>query len=381
MRSISPLLIAFLLFAGGALYGQAPVFDELNFEEESTLKPYKPAGANYVFIRSKRGNTGVNKTPEADAILSSEVTEIVLVFTEMDADAEASREEYNQERWENLLLTYPQLFQFSTGYKNVCQCNEQGDGDGFKKAQGFYVYINGKVPKPEAPLAVSTPPVSTPPEPVTKTEPAPPQSPTAPENPPAKAPQKTNEKAPETAPADNTDVSNAPPPPPPAKKESDEEEEEVSRTEAAPKKKAAVAVVKPRRAKDPKACRPPCYGFGDEDLYNFFKENIPLKDKKEKRKAKNWVANVRVQIHFDGSVKKVMVTGADEAFNLKVQEVMKGMGDWKSAVKGGVAVKSEVRFTLKYDKEYKSMRPYDLLINPRPSPKCQCVTDSEIFSD
>jgi hypothetical protein len=45
-------------------------------------------------------------------------------------------------------------------------------------------------------------------------------------------------------------------------------------------------------------------------------------------------------------------------------------------------VKSEVRFNLKYDKETKALKPADMVLLPRPNPKClQCLSDSDIFGD
>lgn len=384
MKPFKSLLTLALLVCSAALSAQAPVFEELEFEPDSLTKPYKPSGKNYVMIRSKRGSEGVNKTPAADAITSSEVTEIVLVYTETDPSALAEREEANRERWENLLKTYPELFQFSTTYKNVCQCTAAGDVEALKKSQGFYVYINGVVPKvAEDPAPVAAAPV---PARVEEKKPAPAAA--APASAEKQKPAPAT-KAPDAAVPDKTNVTKEPPvvekePVKVAEKEHVKEAEPAEDTEEvkeSPKKRpAAPAVTKPRRAKDPKACRPPCYGYGDEDLITFFKDNIPL-NKKEKKKAKNWVANVRLQINHDGSIKKAMVAGTEEAFNLKVEEILKGMNNWNAAVKGGIAVKSEVRFTLKFDKDTKTIKPFDMLINPRPSPKCQCVSDSEIFAD
>jgi hypothetical protein len=314
------------------------------------------------------------------------------VFSETSASGLAEREEANRERWENLLMTYPEFFQFSTTYKNVCQCKYGEENDAFKQVQGFYVYVNGEVPKvaAETPKTPETPKAAETPAPAKET-PAPAKT--------AKVEQtKSVVTEKEVAVPDRTAVKTKEIPPPekvtpvaasaPAKapettvaatapEETAPAEEEVAKP--APKKKPA-ASTKPRRAKDPRACRPACYGFGDEDLNNFFKENIPL-TKKERKKAKNWMANVRLQINFDGSIKKAMVTGQEESFNLKVQEILKSMNNWNAAVKSGVAVKSEVRFVLKYDKETKSIKPFDMIMNPKPTPKCQCVSDSEIFAD
>ena len=373
-------LLAAVLFVLCLPLVSQTAFEEIEFEADSTARTYKPSGKNYVNLKSKRGSSGMNKTPLGDAIVSAEVTEIVLVFSELDASAISEREDANHERWENLYKTYPEYFQFSTTYKNVCQCNTSGDAEAFKAAQGFYIYIAGEVPKVDEPKAPE--PVA----PVTKAvePPAPTPAPTKPvtktEEPVAKAP-KAEENKTET-----------PPPPPPAapvkeapvtkaKEEPTASEEEAPAAEVSKpttKKKTGVATNKPRKAKDKKACRPACYGFGDEDLHVFFKENMNL-SKKEKKKSKKWVCNVKLQIHFDGVVKKAMVTGSNEVCNQKVDEALKLMNKWNCAVKNGVAVKSEVKFTLKYDKASKSLKPFDILANPKPSAKCPCVTDSEIF--
>jgi hypothetical protein len=385
MSALKTFLVLLLFVICLPTFGQT-TFDEMEIEPDSVKSSYRPAGKNYVLIRSKKGTGGLNKTPAADAITSSEVTEIVLVYSETDAAAIAEREESNRERWENLLMTYPELFQFSTTYKNVCQCNSLGDAETFKKTQGFYVYINGEVPKVEEPKAVETPAAPTPAAstPVAvKTETKKTETPAT----------KTVEKA--VTPADNTSVKQKEAPPVIEKKETPvvkqevvkepespvvtENNEESPATEVSkPAAKKKPAVIKARRSSDPKACRQPCYGYGDEDLNIFFKDNIKL-TKKQKRKAKGWMSNVRLQIHFDGTIKKAMVTGSNTDFNQMVEGVIKSMNNWNCAVKGGLAVKSEVKFILKYDKETKSMKPFDMIINPRLGPKCKCMTDSEVF--
>jgi hypothetical protein len=101
--------------------------------------------------------------------------------------------------------------------------------------------------------------------------------------------------------------------------------------------------------------------------------------KKQKRKAKNWVAQVRLQINLDGTIKKAMVTSTEEAFKVQVEEIIKSMNTWNAAVKNGTTVKSEVRFTLKFDKDAKCMKPFDIITNPKSSPRCPCISDGEMF--
>lgn len=366
-------LLSIILFASYLSVGaQTPEYYDLDFEIDSTESAFKPIGKNYTIIRSKRGTSGVNRTPMADAILKAEITEIVLVYTELKTADMAEREEATQERWENLLKTYPELFQYSTTYRNVCQCHSNENPDLLKKTQGFYVYVNGNLPKVNEPKEIEAPEEVEPVVPK-KTETIPVK-----EAPPAekkvektKAPVETEkniepEKLPETSSVNKNEKEEKP--------EVTEEAEET--TKVKPKKKPALA--KPRRSKDPKACRPPCYQNGEDDLNNFFKDHITL-SKKQKRQGKNLSCMIRIQLNFDGSIKKTFVTGPDEILNQEVIGALNSMGPWNSAVKSGVAVKSEVRITLKYDKQSKSIKPSDVMISPRPAPKCKCVSDDEMF--
>ena len=142
MRAIRSFLVIFIITACLSMAGQAPVFEDLTFESDSIASTYKPSGKNYVFLKSKRGTEGMPKTGRADSILSLPITDIILVFSELNPDAINNRIEANQERWENLLKTYPQFFQFSTNYKEMCQCKNGGDAEVFKESQGFYIYYS-----------------------------------------------------------------------------------------------------------------------------------------------------------------------------------------------------------------------------------------------
>lgn len=372
MKQIKTLLSLVILTLANFVSAQSPSYYDITFEVDSLVSPFKSNGSNYVFVRSKRGVDGLNPTTSADSIKTFTISKIVLVFSEESSDALETREEYNQERWENLMLTYPEFFQEKTTYKNICQCSPNAGGSEFKQVQGFYVYyksakIAAPVKKAEEPTVRTEAPAK---EAANKEEPA--KKGAAVEVAIAAAIPVVAATKPETKAAE-----------PIAKKESERKKGEVELIEekeevvaAAPKKKTVSS--KPRKAKDPKACRPTCYGFGDDDLNAFFKDNMTL-SKKERRKAKGWVANVRLQINFDGSIKKAIVTGADTEFNQRVELVVKNMNNWNAAVKNGLTVKSEVRFVLKYDKETKALKPFDMLINPRLAPKCKCTSDEELF--
>jgi len=386
------LLAAIFLITCFPVIGQTE-FEELEFESKSISEAYKPKGRNYAFIRSKKGTSGVNKNEAADAITSAPILEIVLVFTEFSAEDKATRKADNRERWENLMQTYPEYFESYPLYTNICQCNSAGDSAAFKKMQGFYVYYEGE----EGAVVEPTPEVAA--EPVKKAEDkkAPVEEKKVVENKPVVNEEKAvkQEQAPvETKKEPITEAPKEPINEPvkepitqkPVEKEAKKKVEEPVEVEDDEPEQPAVKVAakkrpvagKPRRSKDAKACRSACYGFGDEDLNEFFKTNVVL-SKKQKKKGKQQVAMVQLQLHFDGTIKKAMVTGQNSALNEQVQTAIKGMNAWNAAVKNGLAVKSNVKFTLKYDSSTKSLKANDIMITPRLGPKCVCVSDEEIF--
>jgi hypothetical protein len=354
------------------LAAQTPTYDELNFEADSTTKIYKHAGKNVAFVRSKRGTSGVNKTSKADSILALPITEIVLVFSELDASAIAEREEANRERWENLLLTYPEFFQFTTTYKNVCQCNSSMDAEALKQAQGFYIYFTGAEPKVEEKKpVVKAAPVASPPANKVKEVPV------------AKEVAAKKEKpVEETKKVEKVKESEAP-----VTEEkhhdthaTDDTHHDTHATHDVAKggAKGKVAHAKPRRAKDPKSCRPPCYLGGDEDLNDFFKQSIVL-SKKQKKHGKDLMAVVKINLDLDGTIKKALVTGENEGLNKQIQDAVNSMSPWNAEVKAGITVRSEIKITLKFDPESKSLKPFEVALNHRAGPLCKCISDAEMF--
>lgn len=354
-------------------------YDEMEFEDEELENSYTSTSKNFVLLKSKRGEGGMNTTPEADLLVTakSKIKSIVLVYTETKEEDYDNREEANRERWENLIRTYPGFFQTGTVYKNVCQCSIGGDAEDFKKHQGFYVYVSGALPKAEIsqpPAQVTSQPAETKkaetpavtPKETVIAEPVK-EIPKSEESPAQVVSQKTETPKQETKPVET-------PKQEVVKHETqDEEEEPVVKT---PAKKP----VKIRKAKDPKACRPACYGYSEDDINAFFRDNMVL-SKKEKKKAKNWVANVSIKLNPDGSIKKTMVKGADPEVNKKVETALKSMNNWNAAVKNGITVKADVSFALRYDKTTKAMRPANFVMRPPATPKCKCVSDEEIFGD
>lgn len=378
-------LILILAILISNLKAQAPTFDEMNFDIDSSLTAYKP-GKNFAFTKSKKGSGAMAKLSKIDSIAKFPVNEIVLVFSETSTEDITERDAENQARWENLLISYPDIFQFSTVFKNHCQYNYKGDTVGFKATQGFYIYYTPPAPKKEtAPVKVEEKKEIAK---VEKTENKPKEEKvtlSAKENQPKNEDKKDTKKT-EPVVHTNSKQENTKVKTDSNKKEDDggefvegpEATTEINENDFKTKKK--VGYNKPKKAKDPKACRPAFYGNYDDDLNNFFVSSITL-TKKQRRHSKQLVSMVRIQLNFDGSIKKAMVTGTNTELNETVTNAIKQMDLWNPTVKNGITVKSEVRFTLKYNKDKKGLIPEEMMVNPRLAPKCKCVPDSELFAD
>jgi hypothetical protein len=388
------LSTAFLFLSVFFSVAQAPEYDDLVFDEDEIKGSFKAGNKPYVNLKSKKGSGGMSKTSSGDSIKGFEITDIVLVFTETTEDAADTREENNRERWENLIKTYPEFFQFNTNYKNICQCSIGGNAEALKNTQGFYVYFKAPAPKP---AAVSAPPKEEA-KPVTKTETK--KEEAVKEEPkkeivkeevkkadePSKkqVAEKKEEKKEETKVAAKEEKK-------PAKVVEEEKEEDLNAVTDGPAETSAIEISskhqkrtgysKPKKAKNPKACRPPFYGSGDEDLHVFFKENITL-SKKQRRQVKGDASILKLSLNFDGTIKKALVNGANKDLNELVTLAVKSMDVWNPAVKNGLTVKSEVKITLKYDKATKAIKPMEVMITPRPNPKCtKCLSDAELFDE
>lgn len=353
-----------------------PLYDEMLFESDSITKPYKAIGKNYIIIKSKRGTGGVNKTSSADSIKAMNITDIVLVFTENEPGDLASREVANRERWENLITTYPEFFKENPTLFNTCQCTTTGDAEALKKAQGFYIFIGGKAEAPEPKVVAK------------KEYPAKSAGSGEKKEKVKEEKPKKEEKVKEEKVAKEEKVKEEKPKKEKKVKEEKAPKEEVVKVEEAPvvdepvvakPKKEGYAT--PKKAKDTKVCRPPCYEGGDEGLNEFLKTALPL-SKKQKRHSGDLEATVTLMLNFDGSVKKAIIMAADAEFKKQVEEAVKQMDLWNPAVKGGVTIKSQVKLTLKYDGTSKQIKPFATQIIPRPAPKCtECLSDSQVFGD
>jgi len=391
MKSLKAIFVIALIISSNLVFGQEPSFYELTFGIDSTTTPYKANNDNYVFIRSKRGSEPVKATSAGDSIKSFVIQKIVLVFSESLTSELENRDAYNQERWENLMPTYPEFFQATTTYKNICQCSQDASSPSYKEVQGFYIYYTPKgvsVPKKEVEVVKAEEPKPNEPkkeivkeEPkkvveVAKVEtpkPVEPKKEIAKEEPKKEEPKKAKEvesKVEEVKPVElvkkeepKKEVEAIAPP-------TNTNTEEVSDS----KNKATVPPAKPRKAKDPKACRTACYGTGESDLNAFFKDKVVLTKKMKKDEV-----DLKLQLNVDGTVKKVVIKGENPELNKLVEEAVKDM-IWNASVKSGLTIKSEVKMILKFDKKLKGLKAEELMVSPRLGPKClTCASDDELF--
>ena len=401
MKSIKAIFVIALIISSNLVFGQEPSFYELTFGIDSTTTPYKANNDNFVFIRSKRGSEPVKATSAGDSIKSFVIQKIVLVFSESSTSELENRDAYNQERWENLMPTYPEFFQATTTYKNICQCSQDAAGQDYKAVQGFYIYYTpkaGSEPKKEVEVAkVETPKPAEPKKEVVKEEPK-----KEVESIKKVEPKKAKEveakvevaKVEEVKPVEVVKKEE-----PKKAKEVEAKVEEVKPVEVVkkeePKKeveaitpptstnteevndsknKATGPPAKPRKAKDPKACRTACYGTGESDLNAFFKDKVALTKKMKKDEV-----DLKLQLNVDGTVKKVVIKGENAELNKLVEEAVKDM-IWNASVKSGLTIKSEVKMILKFDKKLKGLKAEELMVSPRLGPKClTCASDDELF--
>ena len=399
MKSIKAIFVIALIISSNLVFGQEPSFYELTFGIDSTTTPYKANNDNFVFIRSKRGTEPVKATSAGDSIKSFVIQKIVLVFSESSTSELENREAYNQERWENLMPTYPEFFQATTTYKNICQCSQDASGPSYKEVQGFYIYYTPKgvsVPKKEVEVVkVETPKAAEPEKEEPKKEvvvakvetpiPVEPKKEIAKEEPKKDVesikkvePKKVKEVEAKVEVAKVEEVK----PVEVVKKEEPKKEVEAitpptnTNTEEVTdsKNKATAPPAKPRKAKDPKACRTACYGTGESDLNAFFKDKVVLTKKMKKDEV-----DLKLQLNVDGTVKKVVIKGENAELNKLVEEAVKDM-IWNASVKSGLTIKSEVKMILKFDKKLKGLKAEELMVSPRLGPKClTCTSDDELF--
>lgn len=397
MKAIKSIFVIALIIASNLVFGQEPSYYDLTFGSDSTTTPYKASNSYYVFIRSKRGAEPVKATTSGDSIKSFVIQKIVLVFSETSTSEIETREEYNQERWENLIAAYPQFFQTKTTYKNSCQCSPEASNPEYKQVQGFYVYYMPKVviePKKEVEVVKAETPkpkeiekiiVDEPKKDVVRVETPKPielkketvkEEPkkvaVAPKKEESKKVKKLETKAEETKPVETVKKEE-----PKKEVESTTESNNTTTEEVSDSKnKPTLPLGKPRKAKDPKACRTACYGNGESDLNAFFRDKIVLTKKMKKDEV-----DLKLQLNVDGTIKKVIVMGDNAELNKLVEEAVKNMV-WNATVKAGLTIKSEVRMILKFDKTLKGLKAGELIVNPRLGPKClTCSSDEELFAN
>jgi len=403
MKSLKTIFVIALVISSNLVFGQEPSFYELTFGTDSTTTPYKANNDNYVFIRSKRGTEPIKATLSGDSIKSFVIQKIVLVFSESSTSEIENREAYNQERWENLMPTYPEFFQPTTTYKNICQCSQDASSPSYKEVQGFYIFYTpkaGSVTKKEVEVVKAETPIPNEPKKETLKEEPKKGAEVAKKEEPKKVVEVAKVETPESIePKKETVKAGTKKEEPKKVKEVEAKVEEVKPVEVVkkeePKKevevitsptntnteevsdsknKATLSLSKPRKAKDPKACRTACYGTGEDDLNAFFKDKVAVTKKMKKDDV-----DLKLQLNVDGTVKKAVIKGENAELNKLVEEAVKDM-IWNASVKSGLTIKSEVKMILKFNKKLKGLKAEELMVSPRLGPKClTCTSDDEMF--
>ena len=96
MKNFSNLFLALFLFSCISISAQAPVFDDLVFEDDSITSTYRATSKHFVYAKAKKGTGGMEKISSLDSMRSFELTDIVLVFSETTSASIANRYDNNK---------------------------------------------------------------------------------------------------------------------------------------------------------------------------------------------------------------------------------------------------------------------------------------------
>jgi hypothetical protein len=226
------------------------------------------------------------------------IHEIVLVFSQFKKAENFKQAALNQSRWENLMKLHPALF--STGntlYHSVCQSGVITDSAAKKLTHGFYIYFENRSDDAKRQIEV-------------------------------------NEIA-KMITSMGIDTSAIP----------EEKQKEDESLTAAPDIKRPSRFRKPLHTIDPKTCRQPFYGTGTDDLERFFREHLEL-SKRQERQGKKLSAEIKLTIDFNGVIRSAHIMCVDNQLIGQVKKALVKMDLWNPAVRNGVTIKTDVRFTV-----------------------------------
>jgi hypothetical protein len=253
----------------------------------------------YIFIASSFGSEKIENNQRLDSVSGFYISEIVLVYSAYRKAGQFDQARLNKTRWENLGKTYPSLFlNGPTRFANVCQEGQQTDSAARQLTHGFYIYFRNRSDSTERKAEIAE---------LSRMMLAMGIDTSA-----------TGDDGPLAA------------------------EKEIPFN---PVSKKHPKFKKPLRAKDPKACRQPFYGSGTEDLELFFKGKISL-TARQKRKPRKLLAEVRLRLDYNGFIKSAYILCANKKLIDQIRLALSDMNVWNPAVKNGLTVKSDVKFSL-----------------------------------
>lgn len=326
-------LIGSLCVAALFLRGQPTNISQISYTLDDTVQgAYKPrAKQQHLFIASRFGSPDVDPSRALDSVSGFLINDIVLVFSKYKQSDNFSQARLNAARWENLLKSYPQLFQSgTTKYGNICQAGIHNDSVARELTHGFYIYYENRsdpeernkeiaeISKMLDRMGVDTSGAATP-------EPAVPASEVIPVKPGSSPPR----------------------------------------------------FKKPMRAKDPKACRQAYYKNGLNDLNAFFRSHIELTNR-QKRHPEKVTAEVQVRLSYNGRIRSAYVLSTDDEFIKQIREALADMSLWHPAVLNGITINTSVKFNL-ICTEHGKVKLKGGLIPVRSLLKCGTQPDEMLF--
>ena len=310
-------------------------YDHIVFSVSDTVQgAYKPGTkTKYLFIASRFGSAEVDPSSALDSVSGFLIREIVLVYSRYKQSDNFSQARLNRARWENLLRSYPQLFQSgTTQYGNVCQAGIQSDSTARELTHGFYIYYENR----------------------------------------SDAADRNKEIAEISRMLDRMGIDTS--------CVASEAEPVAAPSEIIPVKPGETAsprFKKPMRAKDPKACRQAFYKNGINDVNAFFRSQIDLTNR-QKRNPEKVNAEVQLRLSYTGRIKSAYILSADDEFIKQIRLALVEMSLWHPAVLNGITINTTVKFSLMAT-EKGQVKLKGGLVPVRSLLKCGNQPDEELF--
>jgi hypothetical protein len=325
-------LHAALLLLVASARAQNPGLEEINFERADTIQGIYQASHNrpYVFIATSFGSNALEKVASLDSVSGFLISEVVLVYSEFRKAESFSQQKLNAARWQRLFREYPGIFSTgNTRYRNVCQAGVQSDTAARQLTHGFYIYFENRADEKKRNVEIAE--ISS------------------------------------LVTALGIDTSET--------VEERSSPAELIHSPAADAKHSRYR--KPMRTIDPKACRQPFYEGGTDALNDHFKEKILL-TKKQLRKRSKLVAEVKLRLDYSGIIRSASIMTANKQLVEQLKGAISTMKMWKPAIRNGITIKCDLKFTLSCDDEGKMVLHGNIIV-PRTVLECGTDPDEKLF--